>query len=93
MERALDESGFLKPIEKKPTMMMNIRNMFNRANLTDQEVKTLRGVITALLRWPNDHRDNDLTKRIKKIADGRDINKHNKEDWLNALLSLLNRQY
>jgi tRNA/rRNA methyltransferase len=80
LERALDESGFLKPIEKKPTMMMNIRNMFNRANLTDQEVKTLRGVITALLRWPNDHKDNDLIKRIKKIADGRDINKHNKED-------------
>ena len=80
LERALDESGFLKPIEKKPTMMMNIRNMFNRANLTDQEVKTLRGVITALLRWPNDYKDNDLIKTIKKIADGRDINKHNKED-------------
>ena len=80
LERALDESGFLKPLEKKPTMMMNIRNMFNRADLTDQEVKTLRGVITALLRWPNDHRDENLTKRIKKIADGNDKNKHHKDD-------------
>jgi tRNA/rRNA methyltransferase len=80
LERALDESGFLKPLEKKPTMMMNIRNMFNRADLTDQEVKTLRGVITALLRWPNDHKDSNLTKRIKKIADGNDKNKHNKDD-------------
>ena len=61
-------------------MMMNIRNMFNRADLTDQEVKTLRGVITALLRWPNDHKDSNLTKRIKKIADGNDKNKHNKDD-------------
>lgn len=60
--------------------MMNIRNMFNRADLTDQEVKTLRGVITALLRWPNDHKDSNLTKRIKKIADGNDKNKHNKDD-------------
>ena len=59
-------------------MMMNIRNMFNRADLTDQEVKTLRGVITALLRWPNDHKDSNLTKRIKKIADEK--NKHNKDD-------------
>ena len=67
--------------------------MFNRADLTDQEVKTLRGVITALLRWPNDHRDENLTKRIKKIADGNDKNKHHKDDWLNATLSLLNRQY
>ena len=54
--------------------------MFNRADLTDQEVKTLRGVITALLRWPNDHRDENLTKRIKKIADGNDKNKHHKDD-------------
>ena len=59
---------------------MNIRNMFNRANLTDQEVKTLRGIITALLRWPNDFKDIDLIKRIKKIADGNDKNKHDKED-------------
>ena len=80
LERALDESVFLKPLEKKPTMIMNIRNMFNRADLTDQEVKTLRGVITALLRWPNHHRDENLTKRIKKIADGNDKNKHHKDD-------------
>ena len=46
--------------------MMNIRNMFNRADLTDQEVKTLRGVITALLRWPNDHRDEKFNQKNKK---------------------------
>ena len=78
LERALDESGFLKPKEKKPTMMMNIRNIFNRSNLTDQEVKTLRGIITALLRWPSNGKDEEKTKKIKKIADG-SLNKHNKE--------------
>tara|TARA_B100001057_G_scaffold335410_1_gene336093 strand:- start:19 stop:840 length:822 start_codon:yes stop_codon:yes gene_type:complete len=78
LERALDDSGFLKPLEKKPAMMMNIRNIFNRSNLTDQEVKTLRGVITALLRWPSDEYDEEKIKNIKKIADG-DSNKHNKE--------------
>ena len=78
LERALDDSGFLKPIEKKPTMMMNIRNIFNRSNLTDQEVKTLRGVITALLRWPSNEYNEEKIKNIKKIADG-NSNKHNKE--------------
>ena len=89
MERALDESGFLKPKEKKPTMMMNIRNIFNRSNLTDQEVKTLRCIITALWRWPSYEKDEEKTKKIKKIADG-SLNKHNKEHWLNVILSLLN---
>ena len=89
LERALDESGFLKPLEKKPTMMMNIRNIFNRSNLTDQEVKTLRGVITALLRWPSNEYNEEKIKNIKKIADG-NSNKHNKEHWLNVILSLLN---
>ena len=89
LERALDDSGFLKPIEKKPTMMMNIRNIFNRSNLTDQEVKTLRGVITALLRWPSNEYNEEKIKNIKKIADG-NSNKHNKEHWLNVILSLLN---
>jgi len=89
LERALDDSGFLKPLEKKPTMMMNIRNIFNRSNLTDQEVKTLRGVITALLRWPSNENNEEKIKNIKKIADG-NSNKHNKEHWLNVILSLLN---
>lgn len=89
LERALDDSGFLKPVEKKPTMMMNIRNIFNRSNLTDQEVKTLRGVITALLRWPSNEYNEEKIKNIKKIADG-NSNKHNKEHWLNVILSLLN---
>ena len=78
LERALDEAGFLKPIEKRPTMIMNLRNIFNRTNLTDQEVKTLRGVITALLRWPNDHLDKEKIENIKKIADG-NKNKDDKE--------------
>ena len=34
--------------EKRPRMIRNIRNIFNRANLTEQEVRTLRGIIAAL---------------------------------------------
>ena len=44
----LDVGGFLRPPEKRPAMMRNIRNMFQRAELMDHEVRTLRGIISAL---------------------------------------------
>ena len=72
LERALEDSGFLKPLEKKPTMMINIRNIFSRSILTEQDIKTLRGVITSLLSWPDGYQDNKKLKKIKIIADGTD---------------------
>ena len=45
LERALDVSGFLRPEEKKETMMINIRNIFTRSKLNKQDVQTLRGII------------------------------------------------
>lgn len=50
LERELDRFGFLKPPEKRPSMVRNLRNMFQRAALTEQEVRTLRGVVAALTR-------------------------------------------
>ena len=50
LESELDRFGFLKPPEKRPSMVRNLRNMFQRARLTEQEVRTLRGVIAALIR-------------------------------------------
>jgi tRNA/rRNA methyltransferase len=50
LERELDTHGFLYPPEKRPAMVRNIRAMFQRADLTLQEVRTLRGIITALVR-------------------------------------------
>jgi tRNA/rRNA methyltransferase len=48
LEDELDAGGFLVPPEKRPHMVRNIRNIFQRAGLTEQEVRTLRGVITSL---------------------------------------------
>ena len=48
LEGELDRSGFLHVKEKRPVMVRNIRNMFQRARLTEQEVRTLRGIITSL---------------------------------------------
>jgi tRNA/rRNA methyltransferase len=50
LEGELDRFGFLKPLEKRPSMVRNLRNMFQRAKLTEQEVRTLRGVVAALTR-------------------------------------------
>ena len=75
LERALDVSGFLRPKEKKSTMMINIRNIFSRIKLTNQDVQTLRGIITALLRWPNGYKDKKILEKTKLIADGKMKNK------------------
>jgi len=48
LKAELVECGFLRPPEKVPSMMRNIRSMFLRANLTEQEVRTLRGIIAGL---------------------------------------------
>ncbi len=48
LERELDACGFLFPPEKRPRMVRNIRNIFARAGLSDQEVRTLRGIVSGL---------------------------------------------
>lgn len=59
LERELDDCGFLLPIEKRPTMTRNIRNIFLRANMTEQEVRTLRGVIVGLVKYGGRYRKTD----------------------------------
>ena len=48
LEAELDASGFLWPADKRPSMVQNIRAMFQRASLTEQEVRTLHGMVKAL---------------------------------------------
>ena len=49
LEGELEDGGFFKAADLKPTMIRNIRAIFSRAELTDQEVRTLHGVVSALL--------------------------------------------
>jgi tRNA/rRNA methyltransferase len=51
-EGALDRAGFFRPPEKRGHMVLALRSMLQRAGLTEQEVRTLRGVIAALDRRP-----------------------------------------
>jgi tRNA/rRNA methyltransferase len=50
LERELDAAGFFKTEDKKPGMMRNIRNLYARASLTEQEVRSLRGMVASLTR-------------------------------------------
>ena len=48
LEKELDDCGFLRNAEKRPSMVRNIRNLFQRAELTEQEIRTLHGIIKEL---------------------------------------------
>jgi tRNA/rRNA methyltransferase len=48
LEQELDAAGFFLPVAKRPNMLRNLRNVFTRADLTEQEVRTLHGVVTTL---------------------------------------------
>ena len=48
--RGLDEGSFFRSVEMRPTVMRNIRLMFQRTQLTDQDVRTLHGITESLRR-------------------------------------------
>jgi tRNA/rRNA methyltransferase len=49
LERALDTTNFFRPPEKRPSMVLNLRDIFARADLSEQEIRTLHGVVSALI--------------------------------------------
>ena len=53
LEGLLDESGFLFPPEKRPAMVRNVRNLFQRMGLSESELRTLHGIVSAL--WRGKH--------------------------------------
>ncbi|HEY5302127.1 MAG TPA: RNA methyltransferase [Acetobacteraceae bacterium] len=44
----LDACGFLRNLPKRPGMVRNIRHLFERGEVTEQELRTLHGIITEL---------------------------------------------
>ena len=44
----LDASGFLRNLPKRPGMVRNIRHFFQRGEVTEQEIRTLHGIVTEL---------------------------------------------
>jgi tRNA/rRNA methyltransferase len=48
LEAELDKVEFFRPPEKRPTMSINLRNIFARMQPTSQDIQTLHGVVMAL---------------------------------------------
>ena len=46
--RELDSVEFLRPAEKRDTMLVNLRNIFTRMDPTKQDMHTLHGVVMAI---------------------------------------------
>ena len=44
----LDACGFLRNAPKRPGMVRNLRHLFQRGEVTEQELRTLHGVVTEL---------------------------------------------
>jgi tRNA/rRNA methyltransferase len=57
LEADLERSGHFKPPEKRPIMVRNLRTMLERMAPSEQEVRTLRGIVAALTRGPHRGRD------------------------------------
>lgn len=50
LNTALTEKGYYRLTDKRPKMQQNLDNIFLKAGLTKQEIKTLHGVLKSLIR-------------------------------------------
>jgi tRNA/rRNA methyltransferase len=48
IEGELERLGFFNPSHKRATVVRNVRTMFSRMGATEQEVRTLRGIVATL---------------------------------------------
>jgi tRNA/rRNA methyltransferase len=66
LEGALDAVDFFRPPEKRPHMVRNLRSIFHKAQLNEQELRTLRGAIAALEKRPSSH----MARRAARLGAG-----------------------
>jgi tRNA/rRNA methyltransferase len=66
LEAELERSGFFRPVGKHPIMRRNMRNIFHRIGLTEQDVRTLRGAVVRLVEGPRGEPQTRRRRRPKK---------------------------
>jgi len=66
LEDKLEENGFFRPVTKKPGMRRNLRNIFHRMALTQQDVRTLWGAVVRLAEGPRVEVQTRKRERPKK---------------------------
>jgi tRNA/rRNA methyltransferase len=57
IEGELERSGFFNPSHKRATVIRNLRTMFSRMGATEQEVRTLRGIVATLAKGKGNARN------------------------------------
>ncbi|HUY68456.1 MAG TPA: RNA methyltransferase [Alphaproteobacteria bacterium] len=67
LESALEERGFFVADHMRPGMVRSLQNMLQRAEMTEQEIRTWHGVISALINGPQPAYANRAPK--KKATD------------------------
>ncbi len=60
LEGKLDDADFFKPEGKRPLMQRNLRNIFHRLELTEQDISTLWGVVVRLV---DGRRDKSMARK------------------------------
>jgi tRNA/rRNA methyltransferase len=65
LEEKLEDAGFFKPEGKRPLMQRNLRNIFHRLAMTEQDVSTLFGAVVRLVEGP---RENIQTRKRNRAA-------------------------
>jgi tRNA/rRNA methyltransferase len=70
LEDALDQREFFRPSDKAKVMRRNLRNIFHRIGMTEQDVRTLRGAVVRLVEGP---RAIPQTRRRKRRGDAEPV--------------------
>ena len=69
LEEALDARGYFRPAQKKDVMSFNLRSLLMRAELTETEIRMLRGIVTSFdhysRQWPKGSKAPEGRARIK----------------------------
>jgi tRNA/rRNA methyltransferase len=51
LDQELDKAEYYRELNLRPTMQKNLHNVFRRAHMTEQEVRSFRGVVARLAQW------------------------------------------
>lgn len=70
LEDELEQRGFFRPEHKRPVMSRNLRNMFHRMDLSEQDVRTLRGMVVRLVEGPRETPQTRKRKGPKQTPKG-----------------------
>ncbi len=66
LEGELEKRQFFRPESKKPVMSRNLRNMFHRMSLTEQDVRTLWGMVVRLVEGPRREPKNPKRRKTQQ---------------------------